>query len=254
MNFLLTSFVLFSTILAGCVIAGPLETIDRGNFGPFERSLNTRAHGYQLVEDPVGTFSGQQIERFEVREGDCSSNAGWSDCKNDRERSELRELTVGKNEGTTSWYSWSFYVPSDWPSVFPTKTVLGQFHQIGSHPVWMFLHQDGGLYLDDQSTGYSTRKALLIPADEFSNVWHKIEVQVKWTADDTGFLKIWVNNRQRFVHEGKTMSADTVYFRYGVYRSFLSRFKNANDTDVVPTQVAYFTNVRKSSARICQFC
>lgn len=40
--------------------------------------------------------------------------------------------------------------PEDYPDVYPTKTVLGQFHQHKSHPVRLFQHSVGGYYLDDR--------------------------------------------------------------------------------------------------------
>jgi len=224
-------------------------TIDRGDFGPFKRSLNTELYGYQLVEDPTGRYPDHAVERFEVRSGDCAENRGWSDCRTDRERSEVTERPATNNEAVTYWYGWNFYVPPDWPNVFPTKTVLGQFHQIDSHPVWMFLQQKGGLYLDDQSAGFSARKILLIPEERFSGRWHTIEVQVTWATDETGLLKVFVDSRLQFEHHGRTMSKDAVYFKYGVYRSFVSRYKTAKGVDSVPTQIAYFANVRRSSSR-----
>lgn len=249
MNFYTATFVLYATVLSGCVSANSPESIDRGDFGPFKRSLNTRSHGYQLVDDPVAKFPLQQVERFEVRPGDCANSSGWSDCKTDRERSEIKETLSRRNIDSTSWYGWNFYVPPDWPTVYPTKTVLGQFHQSQSHPVWMFLQQNAGLYLDDQSLGRSTRKILLIPADDFKDQWHRIKVHARWATDETGFIKVWVNNKLLFEHQGKTMTADAVYFKYGVYRSFLTRFKSTFDSNVVPTQIAYFTNVRKSATQ-----
>ena len=89
--------------------------------------------------------------------------------------------------------------------------------------------------------------ALLIPLEEFSGRWHRVKVHAKWANDASGFFKVWVNDEHLFEHRGKTMNSKTVYFKYGVYRSFTSRFKNSFNLDSVPTQIAFFTNVRKSA-------
>jgi hypothetical protein len=47
--------------------------------------------------------------------------------------------------------------PENYINVYPTKTALGQFHQEGSHPVFMFQNSSDGYCLDDQVMG-STRK------------------------------------------------------------------------------------------------
>ena len=234
--------------VSACATVGLTNTVvERGDFGTFERSLNKRYYGYQLVVDPTDQFSDQLVERFEVRSGDCSSNSGWSDCENDRERSELKEKYPQENIGSTRWYSWKFYIPPDWPTVYPTKTVLGQFHQIGSHPIWMLLQQKDGLYLDDQTSGFSSRKILLIPAEEFVDKWHYVKIQAKWENDETGLFNVWIDGDEIIQHRGITASENKVYFRFGVYRSFISLFKNSNDTTYLPTQIAFFTDVRMAT-------
>ena len=40
-----------------------------------------------------------------------------------------------------------------------------------------------------------------------------------------------------------------VYSMYGVYRSFMTRYKNIYDVDKVPTQTAYFANVKRAKTK-----
>jgi len=247
---------LFCTTIAVSVVIGAAlaesdvsPSPDRGDFGPFIRSLNVKPYGYTLIDDPTGKAPAKQVERFEVRSGDCYFNDGWSDCERDRERSELSEQGERSPRGTSAWYGWSFYVPEDWPDIYPTKTVLGQFHQQRAHPVWMFLNYNGGLVLDDQSRGRSKRFVPLIDEQNFAGRWHRVEVNAKWEKNASGFMKVWVNGDLKFDYQGKTMTAETVYFKYGVYRSFVSRYKAKSGQDTVPTQAAIFANVRKSLTR-----
>ena len=224
-------------------------SLDRGEFSPFIRSLNVKPYGYTLISDPTGMAPAKQVERFEVRSGDCHFNGGWSDCERNRERSELWEQGDRSPRGTSAWYGWSFFVPEDWPNVEPAKTVIGQFHQHRAHPIWMFLNHKGGLVLDDQSTGRSTRSIPLIDEANFTGRWHRIEVNGKWETDNTGFLKVWVNGELKLDYSGQTMTADTVYFRFGVYRSFISRYKTKIGSELLPTQIAMFAKVRKAATR-----
>lgn len=247
----LTTVILTATIGGGVTLAETdvSPSLDRGDFSPFIRSLNVKPYGYTLIDDPTGNAPTKQVERFEVRSGDCHFNGGWSDCEKNRERSELWEQGERSPLGTTAWYGWSFYVPTDWPNIDPTKTVIGQFHQHRAHPIWMFQNKNGGLVLDDQSGGNSKRLVPLIDAADFKGIWHKIEVQAKWETDDTGFLRVWVDGDLKFDHKGQTMTADTVYFRFGVYRSFVSRYKARSGQGELPTQIALFANVREADTR-----
>ncbi|MRI33106.1 hypothetical protein EOPP23_08935 [Endozoicomonas sp. OPT23] len=222
---------------------------DRGNFGPFKRSLNITSYGYSVIEDSTKTAPSQMIEVFDVRPGDCSSNSGWNDCEKDRERSELTEVDKDNYPGNEYWYGWSIYFPESYPNVYPTKVALGQFHQYQSHPAWMFQNSSGGYHLDNHIPSNTKKDYLLIDESELRGKWHRIEVHVRWTKDDKGFFSVWVNGEKKVDYHGATMTAQRVYFKYGVYRSFMSRYKNANNANFVPAQTAYFSNVKRSDDR-----
>lgn len=223
---------------------------DNGEFGPFKRSLNTKSYGYMVVDDPTHSAPDALVEKFEVRPGDCSKDGGWSDCANDRERSELSEEDKNNYPGDEYWYGWHLYFPDDYPNVYPTKTALGQFHQDKSHPVWMFQNSSGGYHLDDQVGGGGTRRYYtLIDEGNLRGKWHKIEVHARWAKDQNGFFRVWVNGESKVNYQGQTMDAKRLYFKYGVYRSFMSRYKNKFNVDEVPAQRAYFANVKKGRSR-----
>ena len=225
------------------------QSMDKGSFGRFERSLNTTDYGYQVIADPTGNALLPLVERFEVRPGDCGVNGAWSDCEKDRERSELRAMTRHARPGDEFWYGWSLFVDKDWKNVFPTKTALGQFHQYRAHTVWMFQNHNGGLHLDRQVTGRSQTYVPLIPAEEFRGRWHKIVVHARWSKGADGFFRVWVNGKERASFDGPTMRTDQVYFRYGVYRTFMSRYRRKTGEKHVPAQTALFAGVRRAATR-----
>lgn len=230
-------------------IATSSSSIVRGTFGSFFRSLNTTSYGYLVLEDPTTTAPVEKVEAFEVRPGDCESDSGWSDCENDRERSELSEADKDTLPGDMHWYGWNIYFPEDYPNIYPTKTALGQFHQLDAHPVWMFQHSDSGYYLDDQVFGTTREYHKLIDESDLRGQWHNIELQVLWATDGSGYFRVWVDGVQKVDYSGQTMDAEKVYFKYGIYRSFMSRYKDANNVTEVPRQKVYYSNVKRSNTR-----
>ena len=113
----------------------------------------------------------------------------------------------------------------------------------------MFQNAAGGYHLDDQVTGRTRRYYPLIEDADLRGRWHRIEVHARWSRDADGFMRVWVDGEAKVDHAGPTMDAETVYFKYGVYRSFLSRYTTARNADAVPTQIAYYANVRRAATR-----
>lgn len=220
----------------------------RGTFTGFDRSLNTRAYGYTVVRDAPAS-AGTSAERFEVRPGDCARTAGWDDCASDRERSELSERAPYTALGEETWYAFSLYLPPDFPNVFPAKTALGQFHQRNTRsPPILFQHGPGGYVLDVNQTRRGSH--LLIPEAELRGRWHAIVARARWSMGEDGFVEVFVNGASRINLAGpNTTRPDPVYFKYGVYRSFLGRFKADRGLADVPAQTAYFADVRKGFVR-----
>ena len=227
-----------------------INAVKRGMFGEIKRSLNNKPHGYAVIEDPTGSAPTKRVEVFEVRPGDCAKSKGWDDCKKDRERSELSESGKKRaRSGSEYWYGWNIYFPKDYINIYPTKTALGQFHQDGSHPVWMFQNGKGGYHLDDQVYGGTRKYFELISEKNLRGQWYQIEVHAKWEKDRTGIFQVWVNGELKVDYTGQTMTAKKVYFKYGIYRSFMSRYKNKTNTTEVPAQTVYYSNVKKGLTR-----
>lgn len=88
-------------------------------------------------------------------------------------------------------------------------------------------------------------KQTLISEEDLRGQWHKIEVHAKWSRSDTGVFQVWVNGELKVDYKGKTMSAKEVYFKYGVYRSYMVNYKAENKVSEVPAQTVYYSNVKK---------
>jgi hypothetical protein len=239
--------------LSTVLIGGCATKIDRGSFREGFRSLNNTPHGYQVISDPTGSAPTPYIEKFEVRHGDCGVIDSWSDCATWRERSEIH--TGSDNyEGSEYWYGWSLYLPSDFPNLFPVMQTLGQFHQEGPSGCSSFLFEKNsrGLIIDRQFRCRAQDEVEILSDKELFGNWNKFEVHAKWSNKDDGYFDIYVNGELKYNWKGRTMNGSAVYMKYGVYRSFLSRYCSEHDcsgSKTVPTQIAYYANVKRAKTR-----
>jgi len=219
---------------------------DVGFGNQYKKSLfnNFKKHGVCIVEKSKGhpTRLGQESLRFEVKSGDCGYNKGWDDCKKDRER---HELSGNRHSDGEYWYAWSIYLPKDFKNIYPTKLAMGQFHQSKGHVVWMFQNADGGYFVDNQVYGRTSRTDRILNQEEMVSRWNDILINANWTDKNIGFFRVWVNGKLSYKYNGPTKSkGKKVYQKFGVYRSFMSRYKMAKNVDLVPGQVVYFDEVR----------
>lgn len=236
---------LFLLIFAFTLSSFGQESLSRGDFGSFRRSLNSKAHGYEVLKDPTGTAPTLKVEKFVVKDGDCARSQTWDDCQTDRERSELSEQKRTNPEGRKLRYTWSVYLPPDYVDIDPAKVALGQFHQDGDGgPLWMFQLSKSGYYLDAPFLT-DHEKYPLIDLEKMKGRWTAITVEVVWSSS-AGSFDVLVNGERKVAYKGPTKQKKPVYFKYGLYRSFLSRYKSARQVKTLPTQEVLFSDVKRS--------
>jgi hypothetical protein len=221
---------------------------------PGKRSLNSTEHGYTIVSDIVR--AGEQSQRFEVRAGDCGQDVGWSDCANDRERSEF-SLSKRFHPGKDQWIGFSIYLPADFVSSPHVNTSLGQIHQRGgpsgtagglpSFPPALQLNVKGQNYracvhiLSGSSDNVSDRCQYfgLAKLEQMRGKWTDVIVHFD-TSAKSSLLEIFING-QRKAHLENFIKfwPHQYYVKYGIYRSFVSRHPGP-----MPTQVVHYDEVR----------
>jgi len=108
----------------------------------------------------------------------------------------------------------------------------------------MFQNSKGGSNVDNQVSGGTihTRKALT--DQEMRGKWSDILVHVNFTANKDGFFRVYVNGETspRYAWSGPTKTAGKrVYYKTGIYRSFMSRSKGPD-----ATQVVYFDDISRA--------
>ena len=236
--------------LAGCVTN---ESISGWSF--VDGGTSPKPYAYAVVKAADGhpVRSGETSMRFEVRSGDCGGWFDWDDCSTDRERKELRQgdnINVGER-----WYAWSIYLPEDFPSIWPAKLMMGQFHVKGSYlPAFVFVDEMRHYRPKHNRGVMRERKAITI--DSMRGRWTDILVHVKWTLRQDGFFRVYVNGdtRPAYYSFGPTRPKtphEGIFFKFGVYRSMIyRRFITNPKAGGLPAQVVYYDDVRKG--RTCE--
>ncbi|MBX4862242.1 hypothetical protein HJA86_20045 [Rhizobium bangladeshense] len=202
-------------------------------------------YAYSRSKAPDGT----NAERFELRAGDCPKSIG--DCRDDRERAERSESLPASSLNREYWYHFSVFIPKDWPQTAPLNTKLGQFHQ-----KVLFQIQDGQ-YIFELSNPAARqanpmaplrplRQIALLSASSMNGRWTDVTVNAKWSQSNDGFIQVWVNGAQKVSLRGPNVDRKAaVYFKYGIYRSFVSRAKGKS----LPTLVAWYRDINRGSSR-----
>ena len=196
-------------------------------------------YGMQVVSKAEGfpVRNGGKSIRFEVRMGDCNPDStkkkyGWSDCDNDRER---HELAAGSNQdimkNTEFWFAWSLYLPKDHENLYPLKNALGQFHQNGGPPVFMFEEHEDGYTLARTIGDDDYDDKLLVKTSDMLGKWTDVLINANWSKEEDGFFKLWVNDELKYDYKGPTMTGKSVYQKFGVYRTGLTRYINLKNID-----------------------
>ena len=187
--------------------------------------------------------AGNKSIRFELRPGDCFKFVGindsygggnYSDCtkypliegQGDRERFELQSEILEKKE---HWFSWSIYFPEDFKNNWPYKNSFGQFKELGgADPIWMFEQFQNGIGVTKEGgvNGPDRAHFNLLSNTQASGKWHDIIIHSKFSKNDDGFFKVWVNNALKVNYKGATMKAKDVVHKFGIYRTGISRYEN----------------------------
>ena len=219
-------------------------------------SMHTPAwadHALNVVTEAEGhpVRLGDSALRFEVRPGDCGRDDTWSDCENDRERHELAGGDQRDGQGETVWYAYSLFIPEGTSDVFPTKTTLGQFHEMGENVVFAMDLTPRGYIVEHKLVGWGDATRTIIPPEDLYGRWHDILVRATWSDGDDGAFDVWVNREHVYDYEGRTMRdrrGRGMYFKFGIYRTFISRFEGMNDGAPPPAQVVYYDEIRTGNS------
>ena len=235
-------------------------------YGSHANFFGQKKKNFQLITNPDKARRGEKYQRFEVADGDCFGSDDWNDCEADRERVEFTATPMQKPTGNQC-FAFSIMLDDSFQSTSPTNTSLGQIHQRGgpkgsmegiasNPPLIQFDVKDDYYDLNwhvlsgsvnnvrDQSVYYK-----LIPINDMKGKWTDISFCIDFANKN---ISVWVNGDKKVNIDKAPINAklipSAIYFKHGIYRSFISKYKARHGTDVMPTQIVYYDEVRRGSS------
>lgn len=158
-----------------------------------------------------------------IEQGDANSKTSERD-----ELLERKEFGPMENEGYS--YGFSMFIPNNFPIV-PTRLVLAQWKQneendnvLVDNPILALRYQKGELFITLQTTKDKTR--IFRTREEVRGKWLDFVFHVKFTREEKGFVKVWMNKKQIVDYKGVSAYSEKYnypkpghfYFKMGLYR------------------------------------
>ena len=224
-----------------------------------------KSHNFQFVNDSTKSRRGNQYQRFELREGDCFNLGNWDDCANDRQRVEFTANPFLPPKGNQC-IAFSIMLDKSFETIEPSPTALAQIHQIGgptgfmggfkSQPGILMFHAENGYYDFDWLYLHGSRtdikqldlKFRLLPLDEMKGKWNDISFCLDFAKNN---MSLWVNGKRKFNINQPPHGLhlpESIFFKYGIYQSFTTWYKEEHNKDKTPTQIVYYDEIRRGSS------
>lgn len=227
---------------AGLCGSGMSEIAAEGQVLPREGRLFERV--YLSAEIPQEIRGAKRSQRVEAKEDFSSDDTNI--------------------EGRTLWYSFSVFLEPD--TVLPApaengktaKLSVAQFHQRNADgrsdkPALMFYVQPNGDLIAQFEKAVGKRAYTLVDGGRFAEDalghWIDVIVGAKWGRDDA-WTELWVRTGNAPDYTpvardyGPNTSTGRLYFKYGLYRSFVERDARLAGTD----GLAYYDAVRRAGS------
>jgi hypothetical protein len=176
--------------------------------------------------------------------------AGISGDK-DSERAELLEAKeLYAMEDRPYEYSFSMFIPTNFPIV-PTRLVIAQWKQTcpegancdNGQPVLAIRYISGSLRIT-QNIGKDKRATLYQEKNEFRGRWLDFKFMVRFTTNQNGQVKAWLNQKQLVDYKGVTAYPEDATTGYATHSRFY--FKMGLYRDVMPDPMTiYIDEYRK---------
>lgn len=186
---------------------------------------------------------------FQLNDGECGVEEGkWSDCDNDRERTELNfKKEKAKQE---KWYRFHIKFTDSHNNIAPASLSLMQWKRYSkpSRTMIQFQQTSAGLVLNRNGETFRDANIMLVHEKDLYNRWIEIIFNTNWHPDENkGFMKVWVDGQLKFDHKGPS-HADTadVSMRVGIYSAFLGRYRALYPDTPIPTREVIYDGIRAS--------
>ena len=222
------------------------------------------SHNFQFLNDSTKSRRGNQYQRFELRDGDCGSYTTWDDCANDRQRVEFTAEPFLPPKGKHC-IAFSIMLDDSFVTMHPTSTALAQIQQSGgpsgfiegfkSNPGVLMFHAHEGYYDFDWLYLHGSRTDIkqtdlrfrLLSLDEMKGKWTDISFCLDFAKNN---MSLWVNGKRKFnINQPPTglHLPESIFFKYGIYQSFVTKYKQKYNLDT-PIQIVYYDEIRRGSS------
>ena len=241
-----------------------LKTSSKSGFIHHTNHMSHNDYNFQYIKDETKARAGKYFQRFELRDGDCFGDDNWSDCENNRERVEF-SAEPQQRPIKKQCYGYSLMLSKDFIDTHPTNTSLGQIHQKGgptgtagglaSFPpliqIDAFL---GGLHLNWHVLSGSKTNVIdrgyhyeLKRLRNMKEVWTDISFCLDF---ENKRMDVWVDGVQKvkILKSPINFVPEEIYFKHGIYRSFISKYKERKKKNKMPTQVVFYDEIRRGAS------
>lgn len=231
-----------------------LKSLDEDNDGLFEVeeiNLLTAPDAKAPLTVIKDSVVGNSSLAFQLNDGECGEDKGkWSDCDNNRERTELNfQKEQSKQE---KWYRFYVKFPESHNNLAPANLSVIQWKRYSkpSQTMIQFQQTAAGLVLNRNGQTYKDSNIVLVKENELYNRWIELVFSTNWHPEkDKGFMKLWVDGEMKFDHQGPSHAptAEEFSMRMGLYSSFLHQFSALFPDKPFPTREIYIDGVRAES-------
>ena len=235
----------------------------------WKKSVATGKKLFKFRETVTYPALGNKAWKITLLPKDCGRDkeGDYSDCKNngrdavvghgggDRARSEY---STSSNRYTgEKWISVSIFIPTDFKSVEPVSTSLFQIYEWGStnqqrHPRMMLRVKRGNLEPRYFAVNGIDSPGVIhkhLKVDDMRGKWTTIIFHAKMSKDPKkGFIKMYVNDVLYNHYRGRTGYGGKFFNKFGIYHSWISRWKDEIHGEY-PTQVVFYDNLFRTSSK-----
>ena len=257
---ILSLFITFNAFAGGAKISELQKEAKADNDGKLYleafHHLNA-PHAINSVSLSDKSIVGDKSYRFEVNNGECGQEPKWSDCENERERSELyyswKSNQFGKPDDEQwkkeKWYRFFVFIPKEHNILAPSQTSIIQWKRKSpSRVLIMFRYHHGGLYFDMNGDTFAPDAFYHLKYDkDMREQWTEILFNTNWHPDkDKGFMKVWIDGKMKIDYKGVAnyKSKKELNLRFGIYSSGLDLYRKAFNETKHKKRVIYFDGVR----------
>ncbi|MEZ9552982.1 polysaccharide lyase [Vibrio breoganii] len=188
----------------------------------------SQAHSAQIVDDPLN--ENNTALRVTLREGEV-----YETRSGEHFRAEVYERYKAPFE-EPMYYRFKVLIPDEWEFA-DVRALIAQWHgtpdlhlgEISRSPNLGIELRNDRFLIRSQTSDFAINKHNkqgMNRTQHFHsepvqrNHWYTFEVQVKWTYQDSGYLRISIDGEEVVNHQGATSYRDCIgpYFKMGIYR------------------------------------